>query len=61
MTEVDCNKLDLDQEDWKLLSQVDGRNNLEEIRLLSGLSREEATKSAERLFECGVIQIRREF
>ena len=61
MTEVDFNRLDLDQVDWKLLSQVDGKNNLEEIRLLAGLDRDEAHGSAERLFNLGVIRIRRKF
>jgi len=61
MVKVDFNDLDLDQVDWKLLSRVDGKNNLEEIRLLAGLEREEALRSAEKLFEQGVIQIRREF
>lgn len=61
MADVDFNRLDLSPTDWKLLSRVDGRNSLEEIRLLAGLSRDEATPVAERLFEQGIITIRREF
>ena len=61
MTDVDFNRLDLDQVDWKLLSQVDGKKHLEEIRLLAGLDRDAAQSSTERLFELGVIRIRREF
>ena len=59
--DVDFNQLDLAPVDWKLLSQVDGRNSLEEIRLLAGLTREEITESAERLFARSIIRIRREF
>jgi hypothetical protein len=61
MTDMDFNQLDLQPVDWKLLARVDGRNNLEEVRLLAGLTREQAMESAERLFERGVIKIRREF
>lgn len=61
MADVDFNELDLSPEDWKLLSRIDGKNSLEEIRLLAGLNREQVTECAERLFERGVITIRREF
>ena len=61
MADVDFNRLQLDPLDWKLLAKVDGRNSLEEIRLLAGLSREQVGASAGRLFEQGIITIRREF
>jgi hypothetical protein len=61
MAAVDFNALALDPLEWKVLARVDGRNNLEEIRLLAGLTRDQAEACIQRLFERGVITIRRTF
>lgn len=61
MSDVDFNQVSLGPADWKVLSRVDGKSNLEEIRLLAGLSRDEVTTSVQRLFEAGIISIHREF
>ena len=61
MASIDFNALQLDPLEWRILAQVDGRNNLEEVRLLAGVTRDQAESCLQRLFDRGVITIRRTF
>lgn len=56
--DLDFNDLSLDTKEWKLLSKVDGRSTLEEVRLLSGMRADEAERIVRRLLGQGLLEIR---
>ena len=55
---LDFNGLSLEAQEWKLLSKVDGRSTLEEVRLLAGLRADEAESIVGRLMEAGLLEMR---
>ena len=56
---MDFNALSLSPPQWKVISRVDGRSNLEEVRLLAGLSPAEAERVVNELVDAGLIAVRR--
>ncbi len=56
--DLDFNDLSLTAPEWKLLSKVDGRSTIEEVRLLSGFRAEEAERIVRRLIEANLLEIR---
>ena len=56
---LDFNALSLSPHQWKVISRVDGRSNLEEVRLLAGLSPAEAERVVNELVDAGLIAVRR--
>jgi hypothetical protein len=57
--ELDFNRVSLTPAEWKVISRMDGRSTLEEVRLLSGLKAEETEKLVYRLMDAGLIEIRK--
>ncbi|MGH9870604.1 MAG: hypothetical protein ACREAA_20900 [Candidatus Polarisedimenticolia bacterium] len=56
---LDFNALSLSPAQWKVISRVDGSSNLEEVRLLAGLSPVEAERIVHELIDAGLIEVRR--
>ena len=55
---LDFNKLSLTPAQWKVVSRVDGVSNLEEVRLLAGLTPQEAEKVIYELVDAALIEVR---
>jgi len=56
---IDFNRLSLPPAEWKIISKVDGRSTLEEVRLLSGMKSDEAERLFYSLMDAGLIEIRK--
>ena len=56
---LDFNNLSLSPSQWKVISRVDGKSNLEEVRLLAGLSPVDAERVVNELVDAGLIEIKR--
>ncbi len=56
--DLDFNDLSLTAAEWRLLSKVDGRSTIEEVRLLSGLRAEDAERMVRRFVASGLLEIR---
>lgn len=56
---LDFDALSLPAPQWKIISRIDGTSNLEEVRLLAGLSPAEAEEAIHSLVEAGLIEVRR--
>ena len=56
---LDFNKLSLTPAQWKLISRIDGSSNLEEVRLLAGMTAAEAEDVAYELVDAGLIEVKR--
>ena len=56
---VDFNALTLTVLQWKLFSRIDGKANLEEVRLLAGLTPQDAERLVHELVDAGLVEIRR--
>lgn len=56
--DLDFNNLSLSAAQWKILSKVDGRSTLEEVRLLAGLRADEAEDLFYSLMDAGLLEIR---
>ena len=56
---LDFNKLSLSPPQWKVISRVDGKSNLEEVRLLAGLSPADAERVVNELVDAGLIEVKR--
>ncbi len=57
--ELDFNALSLTPPQWKLIARIDGRSNLEEVRLLAGLPPHEAEEVLHELVDQGLVEVRR--
>jgi len=55
--DLDFDRLSLSAGEWKILSKVDGRSTLEEVRLLAGLQAEEAERLFHSLIDAGLLEI----
>jgi hypothetical protein len=55
---LDFNNLSLAPAQWKVISRIDGSSNLEEVRLLAGLSPVDAERIVFELIDAGLIEIR---
>ncbi|MFQ5702228.1 MAG: hypothetical protein ACE5HU_10335 [Acidobacteriota bacterium] len=56
---LDFNALRLSPQHWKLIAWIDGKANLEEVRLLAGLKADEAEKLLHDLIDEGLVEVRR--
>ena len=56
---LDFNSLSLTPAQWKVVSRIDGASNLEEIRLLAGLTSTQAEQVIHELQDAGLIEVRR--
>lgn len=56
--DLDFDRLSLSAGEWKILSKVDGRSTLEEVRLLAGLQAEEAERLFHSLIDAGLLEVR---
>jgi len=56
---MDFNALSLAPQQWKVISRVDGTSNLEEVRLLAGLTPADAERVVYELIDLGLIEVRR--
>lgn len=56
---LDFNALSLTPQQWKVISRVDGKSNLEEVRLLAGLQPQEAEKVVFELIDTGLVEVKR--
>jgi hypothetical protein len=56
--DLDFDALQLSPREWKVISKVDGRSTLEEIRLLAGMKADEAEALFYRLLDAGIIEMR---
>ena len=56
---LDFNKLSLAPAQWKVISRIDGKSNLEEVLLLAGMSAADAERVVNELIEAGLIEIQR--
>lgn len=56
---LDFNALSLTPAQWKVISRVDGTSNLEEVRLLAGMSPSDAERVVYALIDAGLIEIKR--
>jgi len=56
---LDFDNLSLTPPQWKVISRIDGTSNLEEVRLLAGLSPAEAEQAIHELVDAGLIEVRR--
>jgi hypothetical protein len=56
---LDFNTLQLTPLQWKVVSRVDGRSNLEEIRLLAGLTAVQAEQVIYELEDLKLIEVKR--
>jgi len=56
---LDFNELSLTPPQWKIISRIDGTSNLEEVRLLAGLTAPEAEKIIYELVDAELIEVRR--
>jgi hypothetical protein len=54
---LDFDRLSLSAAEWKIMSKIDGRNTVEEIRLLSGMKADEADRILRRFIEAGLVEI----
>jgi hypothetical protein len=57
--DLDFNRVSLTPAEWKVISRMDGRSTLEEVRLLSGMKAEETERLVYRLIDAGLIEIRK--
>lgn len=55
--DLDFDRLSLSAGEWKILSKVDGRSTLEEVRLLAGLRADEAERLFHSLIDAGLLEI----
>ena len=58
-TGVDFNALQLTLLQWKLFSRIDGKANLEEVRLLAGLTPQDAERTVHELVDAGLVEVKR--
>ena len=56
---LDFNSLSLSPTQWKMISRIDGSSNMEEVRLLSGLTPPEAEKTIYELVNAGLVEMKR--
>ena len=56
---LDFNNLSLSPAQWKMISRIDGTSNMEEVRLLSGLTAPEAEKTIYELVNAGLVEVKR--
>ena len=56
---LDFNSLELSPAQWKVISRIDGSSNMEEVRLLSGLTPPEAEKTIHELVDAGLVEVKR--
>ena len=56
---LDFNNLSLTPAQWKMISRIDGTSNMEEVRLLSGLTPPEAEKTIYELVNAGLVEVKR--
>ena len=56
---LDFNALSLSPPQWKVISRIDGRSTLEEVRLLAGLTPQEAETIVYELVDAGLVEVRR--
>ncbi|MBI3448426.1 MAG: hypothetical protein HY049_05855 [Acidobacteria bacterium] len=56
---LDFNRTTLSPAEWKVISRMDGKSTIEEVRLLSGLKADEIEALVHRLIDLGLIEIRR--
>ena len=56
---LDFNNLSLSPAQWKMIARIDGTSNMEEVRLLSGLTAPEAEKTINELVNAGRVEIKR--
>ena len=56
---LDFNTLSLSPAQWKVISRIDGKSNLEEIRLLAGMTPTQAEQVLFELEDAGLIEVRR--
>jgi hypothetical protein len=56
---LDFNRISLTPAEWKVISRMDGKSTIEEVRLLSGLKADETEQLVYRLIDAGLIEIRR--
>jgi len=56
---LDFNRTTLSPAEWKVISRMDGKSTIEEVRLLAGLKAEEIETLVHRLMDLGLIEIRR--
>ena len=57
--QLDFNRLSLTPHQWKIIARVDGKANLEEVRLLAGLTPQDAEGVIHELVDLGLIEVRR--
>jgi len=58
-TGVDFNALQLTVQQWKLFSRIDGKANLEEVRLLAGLNPQDTERLLHELVDAGLVEVKR--
>jgi hypothetical protein len=56
---LDFNSLSLTPPQWKLIARIDGASNLEEVRLLAGLTPTDAERVINELIDAGLVDVRR--
>ncbi|HEY3176106.1 MAG TPA: hypothetical protein VGK94_10170 [Candidatus Polarisedimenticolia bacterium] len=56
---MDFNALSLTPPQWKVISRIDGSSNLEEVRLLAGLSPPDLERTIYELVEAGLVEVKR--
>ena len=56
---LDFNNLSLSPAQWKMIARIDGSSNMEEVRLLSGLTPPEAEKTINELIDAGLVEVKR--
>ena len=56
---LDFNRISLTPSEWKVISRMDGKSTIEEVRLLSGLKADETEQLVYKLIDAGLIEIRR--
>jgi len=56
---LDFNALSLSPPQWKVISRIDGRCTLEEVRLLAGMTPQEVEAIVHELTDAGLIEVRR--
>lgn len=56
---LDFNALSLTPPQWKVISRIDGASNLEEVRLLAGLTPPDLEKTIYELVDAGLAEVKR--
>lgn len=56
---LDFNSLSLTPAQWKVISRIDGTSNLEEVRLLAGLSPPDLERTVYELVDAGIVDVKR--